>query len=216
MGCYRHLSRDDREEIAVLRAAGHSNAGIAAAIGRAPSTIGREIKRNALDSGRYAAHVADGAYMARRQRSALLERDKRLARFVRDRLTEGWSPQQISGWLQSGAELGLRTVAMGEARAPLVRATGRTIYAFLYRDGQKAEQLWRYLARRHKRRRKPAARRSRDTIKDRVSIHERPEEINDRSEIGHWEGDLMIPGQAGDRPASGPARCWCCTSARPG
>ncbi len=180
MGCYRHLTRDDREEIAALRAAGHSMRAVAATVGKAPSSISRELKRNALDSGRYAAHVADGSYMARRQRPALLERDKRLARFVRDRLTEGWSPQQISGWLQTGAELGLRTVAM------------ETIYAFLYRDGQKAEQLWRYLARRHKRRRKPAARRSRDTIKDRVSIHERPENINDRSEIGHWEGDLMI------------------------
>ncbi len=180
MGSYRHLSREDREQIAVLRAAGHSNAGIAVALGRAPSTISREVRRNALDSGRYSAQTADGAYLLRRQRSALLERDKRLARFVRDRLTEGWSPQQISGWLQSGAELGLRTVAM------------ETIYAFLYRDGQKAEQLWRYLARRHKRRRKPAARRSRNTIKDRVSIHERPEEVNDRSEIGHWEGDLII------------------------
>ena len=180
MGCYRHLTRDDREEIAALRAAGHSMRAVAATVGKAPSSISRELKRNALDSGRYAAHVADGSYMARRQRPALLERDKRLARFVRDRLTEGWSPQQISGWLQTGAELGLRTVAM------------ETIYAFLYRDGQKAEQLWRYLARRHKRRRKPAARRSRNTIKDRVSIHERPENINDRSEIGHWEGDLMI------------------------
>jgi len=185
MGTYRHLSREDREQIAVLRAAGHSNAGIAVALGRAPSTISREVRRNALDSGRYSARTADGAYLLRRQRSALLERDKRLARFVRDRLTEGWSPQQISGWLQSGAELGLRTVAM------------ETIYAFLYRDGQKAEQLWRFLARRHKRRRKPAARRSRDTIKDRVSIHERPENINDRSEIGHWEGDLII-GDHGD------------------
>ncbi len=180
MGSYRHLSREDREQIAVLRAAGHSYAGIAVALGRAPSTISREVRRNALDSGRYSAQTADGAYLLRRQRSALLERDKRLARFVRDRLTEGWSPQQIAGWLQSGAELGLRTVAM------------ETIYAFLYRDGQKAEQLWRFLARRHKRRRKPAARRSRDTIKDRVSIHERPEEVNDRSEIGHWEGDLII------------------------
>jgi IS30 family transposase len=180
MGSYRHLSREDREQIAVLRAAGHSNAGIAVALGRAPSTISREVRRNALDSGRYAAQVADGAYLLRRQRFALLERDQRLARFVRDRLTEGWSPQQIAGWLQSGAELGLRTVAM------------ETIYAFLYRDGQKAEQLWRFLARRHKRRRKPATRRSRDTIKDRVSIHERPEKVNDRSEIGHWEGDLII------------------------
>ena len=180
MGCYRHLTRDDREEIAALRAAGHSMRAVAAAVGKAPSSISRELKRNALDSGRYAAHVADGAYMARRQRLALLERDKRLAGFVRDRLTEGWSPQQISGWLQSGAELGLRAIAM------------ETIYAFLYRAGQKVEQLWRFLARRHKRRRKPAARRSRDTIKDRVSIHERPENVNDRSEIGHWEGDLVI------------------------
>ncbi|MCH8167336.1 MAG: IS30 family transposase [Proteobacteria bacterium] len=125
MGCYRHLTRDDREEIAALRAAGHSMRAVAATVGKAPSSISRELKRNALDSGRYAAHVADGAYLLRRQRSALLERDKRLARFVRDRLMEGWSPQQISGWLQSGTELGLRAVAMGEARAPLVRATGQ-------------------------------------------------------------------------------------------
>jgi transposase, IS30 family len=180
MGSYHHLTRDEREKTAALLATGHSKASIARALGRSPSTIGREVRRNALDTGRYSAHVADGAYMARRQRSALLERDKRLAGFVRDRLTEGWSPQQISGWLQSGAELGLRAVAM------------ETIYAFLYRAGQKAEQLWRYLARRHKRRRKPTARPSRDTIKDRVSIHERPEEVNDRSEIGHWEGDLII------------------------
>lgn len=180
MGCYRHLTRDDREEIAVLRAAGHSMRSVAAAVGRAPSTISREIRRNGLDSGRYAAQVADGAYMARRQRSALLERHRRLGGFVRDRLTEGWSPQQISGWLQSGAEPGLRAVAM------------ETIYAFIYRTGQKAEQLWRFLARRHRHRKRPAARPSRDTIGDRVSIHERPESVNDRSELGHWEGDLVI------------------------
>ena len=68
MGCYRHLTRDDREEIAALRAAGHSMRAVAAAVGKAPSSISRELKRNALDSGRYAAHVADGADMARRQR----------------------------------------------------------------------------------------------------------------------------------------------------
>lgn len=180
MGSYRHLSREDRDEIAVLRAAGHSNAAIAGALGRAPSTISREVRRNALDTGRYSAQVADGAYMARRQRSALLERDQRLAGFVRDRLTEGWSPQQISGWLQSGAETGLCAVAM------------ETIYAFIYRAGQKAEELWRYLVRHRARRRSLHARPSRDTIKDRASIHERPAYVDDRSEIGHWEGDLII------------------------
>ncbi len=85
MGSYRHLSREDREdredreEIAVLRAAGHANAGIAAALGRSPSTISRELRRNALDTGRHSARTADGAYLLRRQRSAILERDERLA-----------------------------------------------------------------------------------------------------------------------------------------
>lgn len=125
MGSYRHLSREDRDEIAVFRAAGHSNVAIAGALGRSPSTISREVRRNALDSGRYSAHIADGAYMARRQRDAVLERDERLARFVRDRLTEGWSPQQISGWLRSDAEPGLRAVCM------------ETLYAFVYASWQK-------------------------------------------------------------------------------
>ena len=67
-----------------------------------------------------------------------------------------------------------------------------TIYAFIYRAAQKAEQLWRCLTRRHKRRRPRRSRPSRDTIKDRVSIHERPENIDARTEAGHWEGDLII------------------------
>ncbi|MEM7523041.1 MAG: IS30 family transposase [Pseudomonadota bacterium] len=67
-----------------------------------------------------------------------------------------------------------------------------TIYAFIYRAGQKAEELWRYLARRRKRRRALRSRPSRDAIKDRVSIHERPDNVGDRSKIGHWEGDLVI------------------------
>lgn len=180
MGSYRHLTREDREQIATLTAAGWSQVRIADEIGKAASTISRELRRNGLESGRYSAHVADGAYMARRQRPARLERDQRLAGFVRQRLSEGWSPQQISGWLRSGAEPGLCAVAM------------ETIYAFIYRTGQRLEQLWRLLARRHKRRRAPAARASRDALKDRASIHERPGEIDDRSTLGHWEGDLII------------------------
>ena len=68
----------------------------------------------------------------------------------------------------------------------------RQIYAFIYRTAQKAEALWRYLTRRHKRRRPRRARPSRDTIKDRASIHDRPKTIESRGEAGHWEGDLII------------------------
>ena len=174
MGKYRHLTPEDREQIAVLRAAGWTNGAIAGSIGKSASTISRELRRNALDSGVYSARIADGAYMARRQRDAVLDRDERLARFVRQRLSEGWSPQQISGWLRSGAEPGLCAIAM------------ETIYSFIYRAGQKADELWRCLARRRRKRRSLRSRPSRDTIKGRVSIHERPESVDDRSELGHW------------------------------
>ena len=64
--------------------------------------------------------------------------------------------------------------------------------AFIYRAAQQTDELWRYLTRRHKRRRPRRSRPSRDTIKDRVSIHERPKNVNARTEGGHWEGDLII------------------------
>ena len=180
MGSYSHLTRDDRDQIAGMLAAGLSQGQMAKAVGKSKSAISRELRRNALDGGGYSAAVADGSYMERRQRAARLERDAELGLFVRQRLSEGWSPQQISGWLQSGAEAGLRAVTM------------ETIYAFIYRAGQRAEKLWAYLVRRHKKRRTLKSRPSRDTIKDRVSIHDRPEEINDRNTLGHWEGDLIL------------------------
>ncbi len=180
MGIYRHLSCEDRDQIAVLLVGGHNNASIARMLGRSPSTISRELKRNSLQSGRYSARIADGGYMHRRQRNAVIERDERLALFVHDRLAEGWSPQQISGWLRSGVETGLRAVAM------------ETVYAFIYRAGQKSDELWRYLTRRRRTRRALRTRPSRDTIKNRVSIHDRPESVNNRSQIGHWEADLII------------------------
>ena len=174
MRFYSHLSDDERDQIAILRAAGRSMGAIARALGRAKTTISRELQRNALPSGGYSPLHAAGAYQLRRRREAILEREAALRLFVRDRLAEGWTPEQISGWLKSGNE-------------PRLRAIGcETIYAFIYRTAQKAEALWRYLTRRHKRRRPRRARPSRDTIKDRASIHDRPKTIESRSEAGHW------------------------------
>ena len=180
MPSYSHLSSDERSEIAVLSAADHSIGAIARSLGRAKSTIGRELKRNRLPKGRYSPRHADGAYLLRRQRHAAIEQDEALGRFVRDRLAEGWSPDQIAGWLKAANEPGLRGVCT------------ETIYAFVYRGRQKAEELWRYLTRRRRTRRPMRARRSRATIKNRASIHDRPDAVANREEAGHWEADLII------------------------
>ena len=176
MRCYSHLSDDEREQIGLLKALGQSIGVIAKSIRRPKSTVLRELSRNKLPSGRYSPLHAAGAYQLRRRREALIEKDSALRTFVLDRLAEGWTPEQISGWLKGGNERCLRAVGC------------ETIYAFIYRATQKAQQLWRYLTRRHKRRRSLRSRPSRD----RVSIHERPKNADARTEVGHWEGDLII------------------------
>src|SRR5215831_5905927 len=102
MRCYSHLSDDEREQIGLAKAVGHSIGAIAKAIGRPKSTVSRELSRNKLPSGRYSPLHAAGAYPLRRRREARIERDRALRTFVVDRLAEGWAPEQISGWLKGG------------------------------------------------------------------------------------------------------------------
>ena len=96
MRSYSHLSEDERDQIGVLRAAGRSMGAIARTLGRAKTTISRELQRNALPSGGYSPLHAAGAYQLRRRREAILEREAALRLFVGDRLAEGWTPEQIS------------------------------------------------------------------------------------------------------------------------
>ena len=112
-GRYRHLTFEEREQIAVWRLEGVSQAAMARRLGRWSSTINRELARNRLPSGGYQPSFAEGSYLARRERAAVLERDERLERFVVDRLTEGWTPEQIAG------RHGLLTMALaGLDRSP--------------------------------------------------------------------------------------------------
>ncbi len=176
-----HLRLEERERLAALKVEGLSLRGIARELGRAASTVSRELHRNALPRGGYLPVHAEGCYRERRQRSAILERDAKLARFVRERrLLEGWTPEQIAGWLKRGEERGLHTVAT------------ETIYAFVYRAGQKGEKLWKLLPRGRAKRGRRRAREPRSTIAERRSIHDRPEAVQERKEAGHWEGDLLI------------------------
>ena len=179
MSDYGHLSLDERFAIARLPEAGRSRRSIAKALDRAPSTIKRELERNANADGRYWPARAEARYLARRAKGLILDRLEGLARFVVKRLHENWTPEQIAGWLKSGAER-LGTISH------------EAIYAWIYGRSQRRARLWQLLPRRKGKRGFRPARTPRVAIKDRSSIHDRPETVDDRSEGGHWEGDLLI------------------------
>lgn len=184
----RFLSCAEREEIAVLRAQGHSRAEIARRLGRHRSTIGRELDRNTTGERGYRASTAQSASQrrARRPKTAKLAADTELRDHVQQRLRQCWSPEQISARL-----------AEEFPDRPEKRVSHESIYQSLYVQGRGA--LRRELAtclrtgRALRRpRRMPDSRRERvGRIPDMISISERPAEATDRAVPGHWEGDLI-------------------------
>jgi IS30 family transposase len=181
----RYLSVAEREEIAVGVAAGQPVRAIAARLGRHPSTVSREVRRNG-SRGRYRALAAQAQaeFRARRPKTAKLAGNARLRGWVQERLEERWSPEQISVML--GREF---------AGKPEMWVSHETIYQAIYVQGRGA--LRRELAaglRTGRALRKPRRREGerRGRIKGMVMISERPAEAADRAVPGHWEGDLII------------------------
>src|SRR3954453_1431382 len=175
-----HLELEERERLAAPEAEGLSLRAIARQLARAASTISRELRRNALPKGGYRPVHAEGCHLEGRQRPAVLERAERLGRFAPRGLLEGWTPEQIAGWLERGEARGPRPVSL------------ETIYAFIHRPRQKGEKLWQLLPRGRARRGRRRARPPRSTIAGRRSIHDRPADVQERKDPGHWEGDLLI------------------------
>jgi IS30 family transposase len=102
MTAYSHLASEERDRIALMRSQGFGCRLIARQLNRSASTISREVRRNALAGGAYRPSIADGGYLLRRQRAAILEMDAKLAAYVTDRLAEGWTPEQIAGRRRRG------------------------------------------------------------------------------------------------------------------
>ncbi len=182
----RFLSLAEREEIAVGLAAGDSVRVIAARLGRAPSTVSREVRRNCLYRGSYRATSAQrrAEDKAARPKQARLAGNARLREWVQARLDERWSPEQISVMLVAGFP-----------DDPEMRVSHETIYQSLYVQGRGALRKELAACLRtgralRKPRRKAGERRGK--IPGMVSISERPPEVEDRAVPGHWEGDLII------------------------
>ena len=115
----KHLALEERERLAASKAEGLSLRGIAARLGRAASTISRELRRNALPRGGYLPVHAEGCYRERRQRQAVLERDAELGRFVRERLAPGRVDTRADRRLLQAAPPGREA---GQARAHRLHA----------------------------------------------------------------------------------------------
>ena len=182
------LSLPEREEIRAGIAAGDSFRVIARRIGRAPSTVSREVGGVSGRRDYRATRAEDRASLAaRRPKPSKLASSPRLARRVEAMLCERCSPQQISARLR-----------LDHPQDPEMRIAPETIYQSLYVQsrGTFRKDLTRYLrtGRGHRRPRGKGA--GRGQIKDMVSISERPAEVADRAVPGHWEGDLIV-GKAG-------------------
>lgn len=182
----RALSLAEREEVSRGLVAGRSLRAIAVQLGRAPSTISREVGRNG-GRDQYRAIGSDQAAWSRalRPKPCKLACHPHLRRTVSAKLRRNWSPAQVAGWL------GCRFP--GEEQR---RVSHETIYKSLYiqaRGVLKKELLAHLRAKRTIRRSRHASlkRDGLGQIKDAVSISERPAEVADRAVPGHWEGDLI-------------------------
>lgn len=181
----RSLSGLEREMISRGLAAQRSLRAIAAELGRAPSTVSREVSRNGGGQAYRACDADDRAWQrARRPKPCLLASHGGLRRLVAQRLSRRWSPRQIS-----------RSLERDFPRDHNLRVSPETIYRTLYIQARGAlkKELVEHL-RRAQRLRRPAANRSqgrRGQIPDAVSISKRPAEVADRAVPGHWEGDLI-------------------------
>lgn len=188
----RHLSMQEREEISRGLALGESCRVIAARLGRAASSVSREIARNG-GAAKYRAAAADAAAFdrGRRPKESKLSTCAELRRVVEMQLGWDWSPQQISH----------RLIADFPADASM-RISHETIYLELFTPARQAmrAQLVRALrsGRLMRYPKRATGSQIKPRIKDMVPITDRPEVVELRAIAGHWEGDLIM----GRRPSA--------------
>lgn len=179
---YEQLSSDERDKIAIYLAHGYNQSDIARILQRNRSTISRELKRNETSQG-YLPHRAQKKSQKIRSQSRKKERmrDQETREYVSTKLKEGWSPELIAGRLPQ--------------EHPGLTISHETIYQYIY---EQQPDFIPHLVRSHKKRRKRCAgtKQPKVIIPGRVFIDERPKEINNRSEIGHWEADTVVSRQS--------------------
>jgi IS30 family transposase len=181
------LTLAEREEVSRFLAEGWSLRWIASKLGRAPSTISREMARNGGRDTYRAVQAEDAAWdRARRSKPCKLVENRSLAKIVSDKLRLLWSPEQIAGWLK-------HTYPSDQS----LHVSHETIYRslFIQARGALKKELLVHLRRTRSMRRSRHHTQKTDIhgkIVGAVSISERPGSAEDRAVPGHWEGDLFF------------------------
>jgi len=184
---YQRLMLTEREELSRLLAQGASLRASARCLGRAPSSLSRELARNGAVPATYRAVAAQrraGRCARQPRRVRKLVASPRLRSVVLAGLARCWSPAQIAQGLRQRYPTDLT-----------MRVSPETLYTYLYvlPRGQLKRALIHALRRRHHvRRPRTRSRRPTNPIQDYLSIEERPAEVATRTVPGHWEGDLLI------------------------
>ncbi len=176
---YQQLTQGERYQIEVLRKEGFSLRAIGLALGRDHSTISRELRRNTAAQG-YCADTADCMTLQRRRSAAKASKQNaRHHRIIREGLSLGWSPENISSRMQLEME---RPAALSHT----------TIYRLIDRDKAQGGTLYKQLPRHGKTRWKGGKRKAgRSLIPNRVDIKQRPQTVDLRKRLGDWEGDTV-------------------------
>lgn len=181
----KHLTAAQRGNIETLLQEKYTNKQIAERLGKDPSTISREVKKGLDGSGIYHAWIAQVAYETNRKRCKQIPKldhpaNYRLRSRIVSGLQQGWDPSMIAGRL---AGEGFKLVVCAE-----------TIYEWIYTSAYATtEKLYQYLRCGKKRRTKHKGRSAhRSKIPNRISIHERPDEVDAKSRLGDWEGDSVV------------------------
>lgn len=180
MSHYKHLTTEERETAMVLRAQGASMRAIARMLGRSPSTLSRELRRNSKASGTYSAAYADKLYRRRRKRCRrpCILSDQTVSAYIMARIREDkWSPEQIAAYSK------LEGYPVSFSYATIYRAIHRRLLPASLKKHMRL--MWHY-----KRRKKKKDKRS--EMQGIRKISERPESVNRRDCVGHWEGDTIL------------------------
>ncbi len=166
---YTHLTREERYQIYALKRAGHKQSEIARVLERSASTISRELARNRGQRG-YRPKQAHGMAQARRAMNARTI-DEATWLFAQEKLSQQWSPEQISAH---------------------ARISPETLYQRVYADKRAGGLLWKNLRCQKLRKKRYGKTDRRGMISNRRSIEERPAIVETRRRVGDWEADTII------------------------